>query len=276
MKKTIFSKGLRIIAVLSLTTSLVFFGLGNSKIVYAHSGGSAVCGNGVKEGGEQCDDGNTANGDGCSSSCTIEPSDVCSNIDGVQTSYPSNTVNSAGACVCKTFYTWKDGTPSESGCEKCQVVPESVGLCHFSPGHGWNSQNPSVDSADVAGHNSHGWDIIPVFTVKDECGNTVVTYPGKNLGMSFGGVTGAQILANGCKIPVCGDGVKDNNEQCDDGVNDRCDLQGASHAGNHDDVVSWDVDRIFHDPDHFDRCFFFDFGDLGYRYSFFIEEKEED
>jgi cysteine-rich repeat protein len=32
----------------------------------------AVCGNGVKEPGEQCDDGNTANGDGCSASCTIE------------------------------------------------------------------------------------------------------------------------------------------------------------------------------------------------------------
>lgn len=34
--------------------------------------GAAVCGNGVKEAGEQCDDGNTLSGDGCSSTCTTE------------------------------------------------------------------------------------------------------------------------------------------------------------------------------------------------------------
>jgi cysteine-rich repeat protein len=32
----------------------------------------AVCGNGNKEPGEQCDDGNTAGGDGCSAICTLE------------------------------------------------------------------------------------------------------------------------------------------------------------------------------------------------------------
>ena len=31
-----------------------------------------ICGNGTKEPGEQCDDGNVTNGDGCSSTCTIE------------------------------------------------------------------------------------------------------------------------------------------------------------------------------------------------------------
>ena len=30
------------------------------------------CGNGLREGEEQCDDGNTANGDGCSSTCSKE------------------------------------------------------------------------------------------------------------------------------------------------------------------------------------------------------------
>ncbi|MCB9855807.1 MAG: trypsin-like peptidase domain-containing protein [Phycisphaerales bacterium] len=40
-------------------------------------GGSAVCGNGIQEVGETCDDGNTTSGDGCSSTCQIEviPSD---------------------------------------------------------------------------------------------------------------------------------------------------------------------------------------------------------
>jgi cysteine-rich repeat protein len=35
-------------------------------------GGGAVCGNGIIEAGEQCDDGNTVNGDGCSSTCQNE------------------------------------------------------------------------------------------------------------------------------------------------------------------------------------------------------------
>jgi len=33
---------------------------------------AAACGNGFLEGGEECDDGNTASGDGCSSACRIE------------------------------------------------------------------------------------------------------------------------------------------------------------------------------------------------------------
>ena len=32
-----------------------------------------VCGDGVQEGGEECDDGNTIDGDGCSANCEIEP-----------------------------------------------------------------------------------------------------------------------------------------------------------------------------------------------------------
>lgn len=38
-----------------------------------------VCGDGIVEGGEACDDGNTASGDGCSATCTVENSNpVCS------------------------------------------------------------------------------------------------------------------------------------------------------------------------------------------------------
>ena len=37
-----------------------------------------VCGDGVVDENEQCDDGNTENGDGCSSTCQIEPQPTCS------------------------------------------------------------------------------------------------------------------------------------------------------------------------------------------------------
>lgn len=39
---------------------------------YSCAGNEPVCGNGDKEPGEECDDGNTITGDGCSSICTVE------------------------------------------------------------------------------------------------------------------------------------------------------------------------------------------------------------
>jgi cysteine-rich repeat protein len=50
---------------------------GHATTSHAGPGGGAVCGNGILEGSEACDDGNTMNGDGCSSSCMIEPGWVC-------------------------------------------------------------------------------------------------------------------------------------------------------------------------------------------------------
>ena len=41
-------------------------------IVYSLPSTTAVCGNNIIEQGEQCDDGDTINGDGCSSSCQVE------------------------------------------------------------------------------------------------------------------------------------------------------------------------------------------------------------
>lgn len=52
-----------------------------------------VCGNGIIEDGETCDDGNTVDGDGCSSSCQIEnqPPSVDAGVDQTIT-LPTNTV----------------------------------------------------------------------------------------------------------------------------------------------------------------------------------------
>jgi cysteine-rich repeat protein len=75
--------------------------------------GVAVCGDGKKEGAEACDDGNTANGDGCSSTCTVENhSCVCGDgiKDVTEACDDGNTVNGDGCsstctieehvCVC--------------------------------------------------------------------------------------------------------------------------------------------------------------------------------
>jgi cysteine-rich repeat protein len=58
------------------------FGAGDSGTPGAandHCTGSAVCGNGVLEGTEPCDDGNAVIGDGCNPDCTMGPLYVCGN-----------------------------------------------------------------------------------------------------------------------------------------------------------------------------------------------------
>ncbi len=75
-------------------------------------GQSSVCGNGVVESGEQCDDDNTVNGDGCSASCQVEPPlPVCGN----------GVVESGEQCD-------DDNTVNGDGCSaSCQVEPPAGG-----------------------------------------------------------------------------------------------------------------------------------------------------
>lgn len=58
---------------------------------------SSVCGNGAVESGEQCDDGNTANGDCCSSACQYESFGSPCGSDGNQCT--SDQCNGSGACT---------------------------------------------------------------------------------------------------------------------------------------------------------------------------------
>ena len=62
----------------------------------------SCCGDGVVEGSEQCDDGNTTSGDGCSATCTSEP--VCGNgiVEGSEQCDDGNTVDDdtcSNSCV---------------------------------------------------------------------------------------------------------------------------------------------------------------------------------
>jgi cysteine-rich repeat protein len=62
-----------------------------------------VCGNGKLETGEACDDGNLTNGDGCSSTCTVEPPPVCGDgkVDAGEECDDGNLANDDGcSCIC--------------------------------------------------------------------------------------------------------------------------------------------------------------------------------
>jgi cysteine-rich repeat protein len=83
-----------------------------------------VCGNSKIELGESCDDGNTANGDGCSSTCqTMALPAVCGNgvvETGEDCDPPNGTTCSA---TCKTI------VPMATACQTCEISATTAGTC---------------------------------------------------------------------------------------------------------------------------------------------------
>ncbi|MBI2208484.1 DUF4215 domain-containing protein [Candidatus Woesearchaeota archaeon] len=77
---------------------------------------SVVCGNGIIQGTELCDDNNLANNDGCSSSCNIEAGWTCTNEPSICT-----TVQSAAVCG--------DGVCNTVGGESCSTCAIDCGTC---------------------------------------------------------------------------------------------------------------------------------------------------
>lgn len=74
-------------------------------------GPSAICGNGTREGAEQCDDGDTLSGDGCSSTCTTE----------------ALTCSALGGTICEAQQTCSSGSFTSSGDSTLCCLANCVG-----------------------------------------------------------------------------------------------------------------------------------------------------
>ena len=64
--------GLFKITFIVIVVTLFLYGCGGGKITPPPALLVPLCGNGILENGEECDDGNTIDGDGCSSICEEE------------------------------------------------------------------------------------------------------------------------------------------------------------------------------------------------------------
>ena len=104
----------------------------SSSVTYGPPGMANVCGNGVLEGGEQCEDGNVVSGDGCSSTCIdevlgvvcgndiLEGNEVC---DGIQLSGLDSDCNlyddfTSGTLTCEANclnFNWDSCNPNVCG-----------------------------------------------------------------------------------------------------------------------------------------------------------------
>ncbi len=84
----------------------------------------SICGNGVKEGSEQCDDGNLVNGDGCNSICKIEYCGDGIVQNGLGEQCDDGNTNNGDGCnsICKIECKDKD---KDSVCDSNDNCPDS-------------------------------------------------------------------------------------------------------------------------------------------------------
>jgi MYXO-CTERM domain-containing protein len=107
-----------------------------------------VCGNNLPEQGEQCDDGNTTSGDGCSAICQTElpPGTVCGNST-VETGEECDDGNTAGGDGCSA--NCRDENTSEPVCGN--GVVEGAEQC--DDGNAVDTDTCKSDCTTVGGEN---------------------------------------------------------------------------------------------------------------------------
>jgi len=102
-----------------------------------------VCGDGVIDAGEECDDGNATSGDGCSATCTTETTPVCGNevVEGDEECDDGNTMDGDGCSANCTIESTIDGAG---------LFVEVCGNCHTGNGLGIGTFGGDVTGASAA------------------------------------------------------------------------------------------------------------------------------
>jgi len=187
---------------------------------------SSTCGNGVIEFGENCDDGNIVSGDGCSSSCVVEPHYMCSMASPTSKSVCVHDVV-CGDGIIEGAEACDDGnTNSGDGCSstctlECGWECPPGTLCRAAKcGDGLVAGDEQCDDGNTT--NGDGCSSICTLESKPAAvaEGWICTSP-TAAGAADGGVDGGAGPAckgpTTCTTSVCGNGKVEGSEQCDDG-----------------------------------------------------------
>jgi len=170
------------------------------------------CGDGdVNQETEQCDDGNTADGDGCSAICEIEtpPSD-CGNGEIDEGEECDNGTANGMACQ-----------PEYGDCQYCSAICTLATA--LGPYCGDNNVDTPHEQCDDGNTNSNDGcsATCQVEILPPQCGNGVVE---NGEACDDGNVINGDGCSMNCQIeipsPICGNGILENGEGCDDGNTD--------------------------------------------------------
>ncbi len=152
-----------------------------------------VCGDGQKQGAEQCDDGNFLNNDGCSAVCIVEIPAVCGNA------------------VREALEQCDDGNEFDrDGCSSlCLLDPAPIcGNAQIE----WGELCDDGNGIDRDGCSSM---CLP--EVLPRCGNRLVEFAEQCDDGNLASGDGCSIACQREPAPICGNGRKERGEVCDDG-----------------------------------------------------------
>jgi cysteine-rich repeat protein len=189
-----------------------------------------VCGNGIVEGSEECDDGNSLNGDGCENDCTFTCIAGNAMRDHCNDGNPCNGVE-----TCTSMHICKPGTPLPNGMS-CGMGKNCVAGNCISDSCGDGIVEPGEECDDGNAVNGDGCDN----TCKFSCVSTDPTRNCKSTNACVGNGTcndtthvctpgmpdkngtacGSMLICIGgmCGPGTCGDGFVSGSEQCDFGM----------------------------------------------------------
>ena len=185
-----------------------------------HHKDSPTCGDGVVQDGEECDDGNNVNDDGCTNDCKlskcgdgiVQPGEECDDGNNIDNDGCTNQCKlpNCGDGIVQDGEECDDGNDvNDDGCtNQCKLPVCGDGIVQ--------------DGEECDDGNDIDTDSCTNECKTPQCGDGIVQ-DGEEC--DDGNDINDDACTNQCKLPVCGDGIVQDGEACDDGNdinNDEC------------------------------------------------------